>query len=115
MIYSDNPHADWFASSLSKFHNLILQIAYHTVDLLDHGLCKNLHFDTNLNCSHKSSRDPETFIDNWSLSGNDFPEGSVSSPCGDTVSLILDIQHTPPVLNFSDQFRRPSDLDEIFV
>ncbi len=105
VIYAHNAHANRITATLSKFRNLVSQIADYSVDLFDHSLSEDLHFDANFDGCHKSPSNSKALVDNRRLTWNDFSKGAVSPPCRDTMPSIVNIQHPSSVLDFSYQFR----------
>jgi hypothetical protein len=91
MIYTDNANRNRIVPSPSKFHYLIPQVINHTVDLLDHRLGKNFHFDPNLDRSDNSPGNAKALIKDRSFPGNDFSKGTVSASGSDAMPSILDV------------------------
>jgi hypothetical protein len=91
VIHTNDTNTNRIVPPFSKLQNLIPQVINHTVDLLDHSLGKNLHFDANLDGSYKSPGNAETFIQNWCFPCNDFPKGAISASGLDAMSSILDV------------------------
>jgi hypothetical protein len=80
MINADNANADRVAAAAPELHNLIPEIVYDPIYLLDHGLRENFYLNSDLHGRYWTPGHPIARIDNRGLAGDDFPEGAIATP-----------------------------------
>jgi hypothetical protein len=89
LINADHRDTDRASATALEFAYLMVKVVLHPVNLLDHGLCQDLHFDTNLDCSYRSSGHQIVRICERRLARNEFTESSIPTPGGNAVALVL--------------------------
>jgi len=55
MVDADYRDADWIPSAPLELNNLIAKIVGNAVNLFDHGLGQNLHFNTDFDRGYRTS------------------------------------------------------------
>jgi len=116
LINADYSNANGIATAVLELVDLVSKIIYHPVDLFDHCLRKDFHFDPDFDRSYRPSRYQIAGIDDRSLAWYDFSECSITAAGCDSAALILHIQNSVlPIDRRFDQFRRPIDGDQVVV
>src|SRR5260370_34439959 len=89
----DPDHGDTNRMSAATFNldDLIAEIVYHPIDLLNHRLRQHLHFNTDFDGSYRSSGHKVARIGDGSLTRDDFAEGSIAAPGRNAAPLVLDV------------------------
>ena len=86
-------HTDRGPSTTSKMDYLLLEVADHAVDLLDHGLSEDLHFNANFYCGNFSAGYVKACIGHSRFTGYDLTESSVTTPCLNALPPIGGVQY----------------------
>ena len=89
LIDTDDRNANRIPSAMPELNDLVPKIIDHTVDLLDHRLCEDLHLDADFYGCYRSSCHEVTGISDRRLAWDDFPERSIAPPSRDTVNSLL--------------------------
>ncbi len=103
------------STASSKLHHLISEVVYDAVDLLNHRLSQNLHLDANFNCGDLPSSNGVSHILNCCLTGHNFPECAIATPCLDSLKAVCRIQNQYSTLYRLYKLWGSVDCDKIFV
>ncbi len=104
------------SASALELNHLIAEIINHAVDLLDHRLREDLHFNADFDRSDWASGNQIAGVSASGLSWNNLAKGPISAPGRHAASFILDIEYAIPSIDRSlDQFGRAIDGDQIFI
>lgn len=99
--------------ALSKLLHLLLQILVDALVLLDHGLVEDLALAANLNSGDDPTANEVLGILRYCLTGNQFPERTVSPACANPVALICLIDDAAFRLNALLQLRRFFEREQV--
>lgn len=94
VVYSHDGNGDApFTASLLEFRDLLLEIANHSINLLDHCLGENLEFGTYFDGSNRAASDVKALVQFGRFARYEFSKGSIAPAGTDALPSITTIQY----------------------